>query len=139
MEIPFPGLVDITFELTGHENEKSQRLQTSFLVIEEALEQPILGFSAIKVLVNKSDNASALINSLKNNLVNTNHSNVSTLVNLISTSSENEDILVPTMPNTTFAPAGKLVNVQCKVSLCSATKSILMLFETEETRSYWKG
>ena len=77
----------ITFELTGHGDEESQWLQIPFLVIEEALQQPILGFNAIKVLVNKSDNTSALINFLTNNLVNTNRINVSTLVNAISTSS----------------------------------------------------
>ena len=131
-EIPFVGWVDITFELTSHGDEESQRLQIPFLVIEEALQQPILGFNAVKVLVNKSDNSSALINSLTNNLVNTNRSNVSTLVNLISTSSEDEDILVTTMPNTTIVSARKLVNVSCKVNLSSTTKSIPMLFETEE-------
>ena len=74
------------FELTGHGDEESQRLQIPFVVIEEALQKPILGFNAIKVLVNKSDNLSALITSLTNNLVNTNRSNISTLFNLINTS-----------------------------------------------------
>ena len=54
------------------------------------------------------------------------------LVNLISTSSENEDILVTTMPNTTIVPVEKLVNVPRKVNLSSTTKSIPMLFKTEE-------
>ena len=87
VEIPFVGWVDLTFELTGHGDEESQRLQILFLVIEKALQQPILGFSPIKMLVSKGDNTSDLINSLTNNLVNTNRSNVSTLVNLIRTSS----------------------------------------------------
>ena len=73
-----------------------------FLVIEEALKQTILGFSAIKIIVNKSQNTSVIINSLTNNLVNTNRSNVSILVNLISASLENDDILVKAMPNTTI-------------------------------------
>ena len=124
--------MDITFELTGHGDEESQRLQIPFLVTEEALQQPVLGFNAVKVRVNRSDNTIALINSLTNDLVNTNRSNVSTLVKLINTSSENEDILVTTMPNTTIVPAGKLVNVPCKVNLSSTTKSIPLLFETEE-------
>ena len=131
-EILFVSWVDITFGLTGHGDEESQQLQIPFLVIQEDLQQPILGFHAIKLLVNKSNNTSALINSLTNDLVNNNCSNVSTPVNLIITSSENEDILVTTMPNTTIVPAGKLVNVPCKVNLSSTTKSISMLSETEE-------
>ena len=127
----FVSWVDITFELIDHGDEESQQLQIPFLVIKEALQQPILGFSAIKVLVNKSDNTSALINSLTNNLVNINRSNVSAIVNLISASSENEDILVTAMPNATIVPAGNIVNVPCKVSFSSTTKSIRMTFETE--------
>ena len=127
-EIPFVGWVDITFELTDHGDEESQQLQIPFLVIKEALQQPILGFNAI----NKSDNTSALINSLTNNLVNINRSNVSAIVNLISKSSENEDILVTPMPNATIVPAGNIVNVPCKVNFSITTKSIRMLFETEE-------
>ena len=131
-EIPFVGWVDITFELIGHGDEESQRLQIPFLLIEEVLQQPILSFNTIKVLANKNDNTSALIIFLTNNLVNTNRSNVSTIVDLISTSSENEDRLVTIMPNTTIIPPGKLVKVPCKVNLSSTTKSIPMLFETEK-------
>ena len=64
--------------------------------------------------------------------MNTNRSNVSKLVKLISTSSENEEILVTTTPNTTIVLAGKLANAPCKVSLSSTTNRIQMLFETEE-------
>ena len=63
--------------------------------------------------------------------MNTNRSNVSKLVKLISTSSENEEILVTTTPNTTVVLAGKLANAPCKVSLSSTTNLIQMLFETE--------
>ena len=57
-EIPFVGWVDLTFKLTGHGGEETQRLQILFLVIEKVLQQPILGFNSIKVLVNKSDKTS---------------------------------------------------------------------------------
>ena len=102
------------------------------MVIEEALQQPILGFNVINVLLNKSNNTNALINSLTKRLVNTSCSNVSTLVNLISETSEDENIIVITMPNTANASTGKLVNVPCKLNLSSASKTIRMLFRTEE-------
>ena len=84
------------------------------------------------MLVHKNDNTNAPINSLTNSLVNTNSSNVSTLVNLISKTSENKNIIVITMPNTANASAGKLVNAPCKVNLGSTSKTIRMLFKTEE-------
>ena len=37
------------------------------------------------------------------------------------------------MPNTTIVPAGKLVNIPCKVNFSSTTKNISTLFETEQT------
>ena len=125
-------LRDLSNQSDASENdEESHRLQITVVVMEGALRQPILDFSAIKVLVNKSDNISALINSLTNNLVNINRSNVSELVNLNSLLPENEDVVL-TMSNTTAIPAGNLVNVLCKVNLDSTTKSIPKLFETEE-------
>ena len=36
------------------------------------------------------------------------------------------------MPNTTIVPAGKLVNIPCKVNFSSTTKNISTLFETEQ-------
>ena len=36
------------------------------------------------------------------------------------------------MPNTTIIPAGKLINIQCKVNLGNINNRIPMLFETEE-------
>ena len=56
-----------------------------FLLFEKLYNHPILGFIAKKVVEDKGDNTSALINYLTNNLVNKNGSNVSILVNLIST------------------------------------------------------
>ena len=98
---------------------------------KKALQLTILGFNAIKELVNKNNNTSALINSHTNNLMNTNRSNVSTLNKLISTS-EKEDIIVSTMSNSTIVPVGKLVSIPWKVNFSSTTKSIPMLFETGE-------
>ena len=124
-------LRDLSNQSDASENdEESHRLQIIVVVMEGVLRQPILDFSAIKVLVNKSNNISGLINSLTNNLVNINRSNVSELVNLNSLLPENEDVV--TMSNTTAIPAGKLVNVLCNVNLDSTTKSIPKLFETEE-------
>ena len=83
--------------------------------------------------MNKSNATSTLINSLTNNLVNINRINAFTLISLISAPSENEYILVTTIPNTAIAPAEKPVNVPFKVNLSSTTKCIPILFETEET------
>ena len=66
-DILFGGWVDIIPEFTGHGNESSQRLQILFLVIQEVLHQPILGFNAIKILANKSDNTCAIVNSFTSN------------------------------------------------------------------------
>ena len=66
-DILFGGWVDIIPEFTGHGNESSQRLQILSLVIQEVLHQPILGFNAIKILANKSDNTCAIVNSFTSN------------------------------------------------------------------------
>ena len=56
----------------------------------------------------------------------------STLVNLISQSTDHDEFLVQSMPSTIIVPADKLINIWCKVNLDNINKRIPMLFETEE-------
>ena len=74
----------------------------------------------------------ALINSLQNNVRNIKSNNIKTLVNLISQSTDHDKFLVRSMPSTTTVPAGKYINIQCKVNLGNTNNRIPMLFETEE-------
>ena len=107
-------------------------MQVPFLVIKEPLDNPILGFNAIKVLVNNTSNVNALINSLPNNVGNIKSNNIKTLVNFISQSTDHDEFLARSMPSTTIVPAGKFINIQCKVNLSNTNNRIPMLLETEE-------
>ena len=86
----------------------------------------------MKVLVNNTGNENALISSLQSNLKNIKSNNIKSLVNLISQSTGHDKFLVHRMPSTIIVPAGKLINIQCKVNLGNINNRIPMLFETEE-------
>ena len=105
-----------------------EELKVPFLVIKEPLGNPILGFNAIKVLVNNTSNENALINSLQSNVKNIKSNNIKALVNLISQSTGHES----TQDCSTIVPAGKLINIQCKVNLDNINNKMPMHFETEE-------
>ena len=52
---------------------------------------------------------------------------------MLSQSTGHDEFLVYIMPSTTIIPAGKLINIQCKINLGNINNRIPMLFETEET------
>ena len=102
------------------------------LVFNESLDNPILGFNAVKVLVNNTSNEnSLLINSIQSNVKNIKSNDIKALVNLISQSSDHDDFLVHSMPST-IVRTGKLINIQCKVNLVNSKNRIRMFFEKEE-------
>ena len=102
------------------------------LVFNESLDNPILGFNAVKVLVNNTSNEnSLLINSIQSNVKNIKSNDIKALVNLISQSSDHDDFLVHSMPST-IVRTGKLINIQCKVNLVNSKNRIPMFFEKEE-------
>ena len=83
-EIPFLGWTDIKFELLDESTNTVEKLQVPFsLVIKEPIDNPILGFNSIKVLVNDTSNENALINSLQSNVKNIKSNNIKALVNLL--------------------------------------------------------
>ena len=107
-------------------------VQLKSLVFNESLDNPILGFNAVKVLVNNTSNEnSLLINSIQSNVKNIKSNDIKALVNLISQSSDHDDFLVHSMPST-IVRTGKLINIQCKVNLVNSKNRIPMFFEKEE-------
>ena len=138
IEIPFLGWTDIKFELSDESTITVEEYQVPFLVIKEPLENLILGFNAIKVLVSNTNNENPLINSLQSNVKNIKSNNIKALVNLISQSTGQEEFLVHSMPSTTIVPAGKLINIQCKVNLGNINNRIPMLLKQRKL-NYQRG
>ena len=138
IEIPFPGWTDIKFELLDESTITVEELQVPFIVIKEPLDNLILGFSAIKALVSNASNENALFNSLQSNVKNINSNNIKALVNIISKSAGHEEFLVHSMPSTTIVPAGKLINIQCKVNLGNINSRIPMLLKHRKL-NYQRG
>ena len=131
-EISFLGWIDIKFELSDESSSTVEELQVPFLVIKEPLDNPILGFNFIKVLVDNTSNDNALINSVQSNLKNIKSNNIKAPVNLISQSTDYDEFLVQSMPSITIVPTRKLINIQCKVNLGNINNKIPMLFEREK-------
>ena len=101
-EISFLRWTDIRLELPDEFSCTVEKLKSPFLVIKEPLDNPILGFNAIKVLVNNTINENVLINSLQLNVKNIKSNNIKALVNLISQSTDHDKFLVHSMPSTTI-------------------------------------
>ena len=63
-DILFLVWTDIKFESSVKSSSTVEELQVPFLVIKEPLDNPILGFNTIKVLVSNASNEISFINSL---------------------------------------------------------------------------
>ena len=137
-EIPFHGWIDIKFELSDESTNTVEELQVPFLVIKEPLDNAILGFNVIKVLVNNTSNENALINSLQSNVKNIKSNNIRALLNSIRQLTGHEEFLVHSIPSYTIVPAGKRINIQCKVNLGNISNRIPMLLKQRKL-NYQRG
>ena len=128
----FLGWSDIKIELLDECSSTVEELEVPFLVIKESLDNPILGFNVIKVLVDNTSNENALIDSLQSNVKSIKSNNIKALANLVNQSADHGKSLVHSMPSTTIVPAGNLISIQFKINLGNINNKIPIFFETKE-------
>ena len=109
-EILFLGSNKIKFKLSNESSSTLKELHVPFSVINEILDNLILGFNVIKLLVNNTSNKNTLINSLRSKVKNVKSNNIKTLINLISQSTDHDEFLVHSMASTTILPANRPFN-----------------------------
>ena len=96
-DIPFRGFAELSVTLGEHQT--LQKLNVPFLVTTERLNQTILGFNAIKMLVQLNDSLELLHEMIYQSVGNElSQSNVRAFVDLIQGSKEQENIEVKVSP-----------------------------------------
>ena len=107
-DIPFRSFVEFSVALGEHQSLK--KLNVSFLVTTERLSQTILGFNAIKMLVQLNDNLELLHEMIYQSVdMNCRQDNVRAFVDLIQGSKEQENIEVKVKGKDIVIPADKLL------------------------------
>ena len=134
--IPYKGWVEAKFRLDG---EKEREVTVSFLVTEEHLDQPIIGYNVIELLVKENDNRSknpSLVQSLNSSFENLKEEHAKQLVNQIETNDSDFLCEVKSVKRDIVIPKGTAARVPCRANTGSVTTTMPVLFELDE-QSQW--
>ena len=131
-DIPFTGWVDITVTIG---EKKNCSLHAPFLVTTEKLQQPMLGFNAIKVIMDAQRYTEALLK-MFDMFKSTNTDNVKIFVHLIPEPSNDKQALVKVKDKNVRIPAGAIVQVPCKadVGFLKVKKAVILAMRDRCTR-----
>ena len=123
--IPYKGWVELEFQI----GESGNTTPVPFLVANEKLELPLLGFNVIEHLikVHKLD-----CNDISSNFLGTKTFNAPALVEFVNNVSHVELCSVKTARKDVVIPRGQTVKVSCRVNTGPLGKGIPVLFEVDE-------
>ena len=129
-DIPFTGWVDMI--VTIGEQSNCGSVHVPFLVTTEKLQQLILGFNAIKVIIDPQKNTEALVKMFSMLFKSSNTDNVKQFAHLIQEPSDDKQALVRVRGKNLIIPAGRIVQVPCKADLGFVKVKRAMLFQRGE-------
>ena len=103
-----------------------------FLVTTEKLQQPILGFNAIKVIMDAQKNTDELVKVFNTLFKSSNTDNVKKFVHLIQEPSDDKQALVRVKGKNVIIPTGRIVQVPFKADVGFVKAKKAMLFQPGE-------
>ena len=115
-ELPYEGWVGVMFSLRGGKSSP-KGLDVPFLVTNETLDLPIIGYNVIaEIAKNSQEEEDSLINTFQHSFTDAKES-IPALVNFIQTEKADELCTVRTIKQDIVIPRGKVVNVKCRTNL----------------------
>ena len=129
-DIPFTGWVDMIVTIRKENNCGSEHVP--FLVTTEKLQQPILGFNAIKVIMDAQKNTQALVKMFSMLFKSSNTDKLKQFVHLIQEPFNDKQALVKVRGKNVIIPAGGIVQVPCKADVGFVKVKRAMLFQPGE-------
>ena len=131
--IPFRGFLELS--VTLGEDQSLQKLNVPFLVTTERLNQTILGFNAIKMLVQLNGNLELLHEMIYQSVGNELQDNVSAFVDLIQGTKEQENFTVKVKGKDIVISADKLLQVHCKADVGYIDQVRPMMFNSSSEQT----
>ena len=130
-DIPITGWGDMIVTIGEESNWGS--VHVPFLVTTEKLQQPILGFNAIEVIMDAQKNTEALVKRFSMLFKSSNTDNVKQFVHLIQPS-DDKQALVRVRGKNVIIPAGRIVQVPSKADVGFVKVKRAILFQPGEIR-----
>ena len=94
-----------------------RQIKVPFLVTKENIEQPIIGFNVIELIVkNAGTDVEKLVEGMTNSFRHSQSDTIPALINLIRAADTDELCLVRSTKKANFIPAGETVRLSCRAN-----------------------
>ena len=137
-DIPYGGWVEIGFRLT---NENETEIRVPFLVTKENIEQRIIGFNVIELMVRNTESKEddVLLGRMSRSFKMSTSGDMQALISLISTTKSDELCLVKSTKKPHIVPAGETVHLPCRANTGPIHQKTPVIFEPDELATWPSG
>ena len=134
-EIPYIGWVELNFRLSSCNNE----LKVPFLVTEQYLDSPLIGFNVIEEIVKDSNEDVALSQAVASSFTDLDSQTASVFVNFIQGLNQEELCSIKTTKRDITIPANHSQRVTCRANTEPVERATPVLFEPDEANPWPSG
>ena len=137
-DIPYCGWAEIGVRLA---NEKETEVRVTFLIAREIIDQPIIGFNVIELMVRSTEeeNDDVLLNGMSKSFKLTKSGDTQILISLIRTSNSDEFCQVKSSKRPQILPAGQTVHLPCRANTGPIHRKTPVLFAPDELATWPSG
>ena len=131
-DIPYCGWVEIGVRLT---NENEAEIRVPFLVTEEDIEQPIIGFNVIELMVKNTEgevDGDKLLGRMMKSFHRSRDSDIQALIGIIRANDSGDLCLVKSTKKSHIVPAGQTVHLPCRANTGPVHRKTPVIFEPDE-------
>ena len=138
-DIPYCGWVEIGVRLT---NENEAEIRVPFLVTEEDIEQPIIGFNVIELMVKNTEgevDGDKLLGRMMKSFHRSRDSDIQALIGIIRANDSGDLCLVKSTKKSRIVPAGQTVRLPCRANTGPVHRKTPVIFEPDELAAWPSG
>ena len=138
-DIPYCGWVEIGVRLT---KKNEAEIRVPFLVTKEDIEQPIIGFNVIELMVKNTEgevDGDKLLGRMMKSFHQSRDSDMQALIGIIRATNSDDLCLVKSTKKSHIVPAGKTVRLPCRANTGSVHRKTPVIFEPDELAAWPSG
>ena len=138
-DIPYCGWVEIGVRLT---NENEAAIRVPFLVAKEDIEQPIIGFNVIELMVKNTEgevDGDKLLGKMMKSFHRSRDSDIQALIGIIRATNSDDLWLVKSTKKSHIVPAGQTVRLPCRANTGPVHRRTPVIFEPDELAAWPSG
>jgi len=139
IHIPHCGWAEIGVRLS---NENEAEIRVPLLITEEDIEQPIIGFNVIELMVKNTDgevDGDKLLGRMMKSFNQSRDSDIQALISIIRATNSDELCLVKSTKKAYIVPAGQTVCLPCRANTGPIHRKTPVIFEPDELATWSLG